>query len=322
MNIAFKAITLAAVAALVSALAIACGDSPDSDTDPGLSRADVEGIVRSEMANESRLTREEVAEIAQATVAMAAADSLTSADVDAIVREAMAGMAAMSPGDGGLTRADVEAIVQAAVADIPPPIPSAPGLTAADVERIVRSAIADIPQPEPGLTREQVEEIARAAVPVMPPPIPPEPSLSRAEVEQIAQRVAASIPPRSEQAEYTKFFVDNAIAIYEADGLEDTLAYYNTPESVEGQWYVFIIDEDGYTISHYNPEIRGRDPSLRVDATGYFYGDDLLSATEEGKWVSYVFKNPATGGLDSKHTWAVRQDGLIFASGWYERSQN
>ena len=290
MNRVFKTIELAAVAALVSVLAIACGDSSDTS----LSRADVEGIARSEMANaaEAGLSRAEVEQIAQAAVA----DSLTYEDVETIMRESMADMAAMAPGDGGLTRADVDAMILA--------------------------AMDSMPQPEPGLTRAEVEQIARAAIPIMPPPIPPEPSLSRAEVEQIAQRVAASIPPRSEQAEYTRFFVDNAIAIYEADGLDDTLAYYNTAESVDGQWYVFIIDEDGYTISHHNPEIRGRDPSLRVDATGYFYGDDLLSATEEGKWVSYVFNNPATGQIESKHVWAVRRDGLIFGSGWYETSQN
>ena len=320
----FGAITAAVLAAMISILAIACGDGSESDTDTSLSRADVEGIVRSEMANapEAGLTREEVAEIAQAAVVTATADSLTYEDVQKIVRESMSDMVAMTPGDGGLTRADVDAMIQAAVADIPPPVPSAPGLTAADVERIVRSAIADIPQPpqpEPGLTRAEVERIARSAMPVMPPPIPPEPSLSRAEVAQIAQRVAASIPPRSEQADYTRFFVDNATAIYDVDGLEDTLAYYNTVESVDGQWYVFIIQEDGEIIGHYNPEIIGQNLNgpIGTDANGYTFGPDMLTADEDGKWVSYVFNNPATGEVESKHSWVVRRDGLLFGSGWY-----
>ncbi len=434
----FQVITTMTLAAMLSILAIACGDS-----NAGLTRAEVEDIARAEAAKApaaDSLTREEVAEIAQAAVVTAAADSLTYEDVQKIVRDSMSDMVAMTPGNGGLTSADVDTMIQAAMADIPPPVPSAPGLTAADVERAVQKAITDIQQSEPGLTRAEVEQIARAAVPIMPPPIPSEPSLSPAEVEQIAHSVVASIPPKSnpagytkhfvdaaisrynsleldatlayynsadsvdeqwyafiidengdlighydpnvvgqnlngplgtdvtgytfgadmlaateegkwvsyvfknpatgeieskhswvvrhdglifgsgwytDPAEYTRFFVDEAIARYESGGLEDTLAYYNTVESIDGQWYVFIVDEDGYTISHYNPELRGRDPSLRVDATGYFYGDDLLSATEDGKWVSYVFKNPATGGLDSKHTWAVRHDGLLFASGWY-----
>ena len=117
---------------------------------------------------------------------------------------------------------------------------------------------------------------------------------------------------------YTRAFVQQAMNLYVALGLEETVAYYNTKESVDGQWYVFIIDPDGYTIAHHNPQFRGRDPSLRVDATGYFYGDDLQSATEAGHWVDYVLLNPESGENRQKHTWIVRHDGLLFGSGWYE----
>ena len=123
---------------------------------------------------------------------------------------------------------------------------------------------------------------------------------------------------KSDAPAFTRAFVGRAIDLYNAIGREGTVAYYNTGESVDDQWYVFIIGEDGYTIAHHNPMFRGRDPSLRVDATGYFYGDDLLSATESGRWVDYVLLNPETGDARQKHTWAVRHDGLIFASGWYE----
>ena len=101
-------------------------------------------------------------------------------------------------------------------------------------------------------------------------------------------------------------------------GLEDSIAYYNSEESIDGQWYVFIVDEDGYTIAHHNATYRGRDPSLRVDPTGYFYGDDLRGATETGRWITYVIANPESGQDRQKHTWVVRHHGLLFASGWYE----
>ncbi len=124
---------------------------------------------------------------------------------------------------------------------------------------------------------------------------------------------------KSDAAEYTRRFVARAIDLYDAVGRDRTEEYYNTTESIDGQWYVFIVDaEDGVTISHSNPIFIGRDPSLRVDATGYFYGDDLLSATEAGRWVDYVLANPETGTDRQKHTWAVLHDGLIFGSGWYE----
>lgn len=125
-------------------------------------------------------------------------------------------------------------------------------------------------------------------------------------------------PSRDDAPAYTQSFVDQAIILYDALGREAAIEYYNTEESVDEQWYVFIVDEDGYTIAHFNPMFRNRDPSLRVDATGHFYGDDLLAATEEGVWVDYVLVNPATGDDRQKHTWAVLHDGLIFASGWYE----
>ena len=127
-------------------------------------------------------------------------------------------------------------------------------------------------------------------------------------------------PRKTDAPAYTEAVVQQAINLYEAVGLEDTVAYYNTKESVDGQWYAFIVDgESGFTIAHHNPVLRGRDPSLRVDPTGYFYGDDLLRAAEAGRWVEYVIVNPETGENQRKHTFAVLHDGYIFASGWYEQ---
>ena len=125
-------------------------------------------------------------------------------------------------------------------------------------------------------------------------------------------------PPKSDAPAYTQSFVRQAIALYDAVGRDATVNYYNDPQSVDGQWYVFIVGKDGRTIAHFNPMLIGRDPDQRVDSTGYFYGDDLLGATESGRWVSYVLTNPEQGNEQRKHTWAVRHDGLIFASGWYE----
>ena len=128
-----------------------------------------------------------------------------------------------------------------------------------------------------------------------------------------------AIPTKNEPAAYTQAFVQDAIRLYNNEGRQAAIEHYSSPENVDGQWYIFIIDGDGYTIAHYNPERIGRDPALRVDITGYFYGDDVLSATESGKWVSYVFNNPETGEETRKHSWIVRHDGLFFGSGWYEK---
>ena len=224
----------------------------------------------------------------------------------------------------GLSRAEVEEIVRAELAEAPVPPQPEPRLTAADVEEAIRAALADIPQPESGLSKGEVEEIVKAVLADIPQP---QPGLTSAEAEQIARTVVASIPPRSAPAEYTKFFVDNAISRYESQGLDATLAYYNRPESVDGQWYVFIIDENDLVIGHPDAHRLGLDLKgwVGTDANGYRFGPEMLSATEEGKWVSYVYQNPESGSIspgdlsdvELKNAWVVRNDRLLFASGWY-----
>ena len=200
-------------------------------------------------------------------------------------------------GDSGLSRAEVEEIVQEEVAE-QSQADSSSQMAPDDVEGIVNDAIEKMPQPEPGLTRAEVEEIVRAAI--------------------------AGIPSKAAPADYTKHFVDNAIARYEAQGLDATLAHYNSPQSVDGQWYVFIIDQDDLVIGHPDPERLGLDLNgwVGTDANGYEFGPEMLSADEEGKWVSYVYRNPESGGIGTgdfelKNAWVVKHDGLLFGSGWH-----
>ena len=256
-------------------------------------------------------------------------------------------LVACGDGDAGLSRAEVEEIVRAEMAETPPSQQPEPGLTSVDVEEAIRAAMADMPQPESGLSQEEVERIVEAAIASIPTPQPGltsadvenaigtalaampqlEPGLTAAEAERIARSVVASIPPTSAPVEYTQFFVEKAISRYETQGLDATLAYYNRPESIDGQWYVFIIDENDKVIGHPDVQRLGLDVKgwVGTDANGYNFGPDMLSATGEGKWVSYVFRNPESGSLGSDHSgtlqlknaWVVRHDGLLFASGWY-----
>ena len=276
--------------ALIAFLALALGGCGDGDAD--LTRADVEQIVRAEMSA-APASADSSSPLPPAEVK----DAVGRAEVEEIVR---AEMAAQSQAESttGMVPADVEGIVNDAIKEMPQP---EPGLTRADVEEIVGAAVAAISQPQPGITAEEARRIARAAV--------------------------ASIPPKSAPADYTRFFVENAIARYETEGLEATLAHYNREESVDGQWYVFIIDPNDMVIGHPDAHRLGLDLKgwVGTDANGYNFGPDMLSATEEGKWVSYVYLNPESGGigaahtgaLEYKHVWAVRHDGLLFASGWH-----
>ncbi len=188
------------------------------------------------------------------------------------------------------------------------------------MEAAIAAALEDMPQPPAALSAAEVEEIVRAALAAAP-------ALGATEAERIARGVLASMPPRSDASAYTQFVVDNAIHRYEADGLAATVAHYNRPESVDGQWYVFIVDESDTIISHYQPDRRGLDLNgwVGTDSNGYVFGSEMLAADEDGRWVSYVYTNPASGTVGSvafgqlhlKNAWVKRHDGLLFGSGWY-----
>ena len=247
LDLKLKTMALAALLLLAPILLAACGDD-DTDAAAGLTREEVQEIVRSEAAQPS------------------------------------------------LTRAEVEEAIQAAIAGMPQPEPS---LTSADVEELIQAAIADLPKPDPGLTADEAVRLARYAL--------------------------ATVPPKTSPAEYTKFFVSNAISRYETEGREATLAHYSQVENIDDQWYVFIVDEDVVVISHFNAHALGENLNgpLGTDAEGYNFGPEMLAATEEGAWVSYVYNNPASGNvaddhlgaIQLKHAWVVRHDGLLFGSG-------
>ena len=125
---------------------------------------------------------------------------------------------------------------------------------------------------------------------------------------------------KADRPGYTVAMVEKALRLYDAKGREATVDYYKSQESVDGQWYVFIMDENNDLIAHPNPDFVGANlfDDTGVDITGYRHGEEISTATEEGKWVDYIFLNPVTGNQEYKHTWVVRHDGLLFASGWYQ----
>ena len=138
--------------------------------------------------------------------------------------------------------------------------------------------------------------------------------------QQLMQgQTEASVPPKWMPEAYTNYFVREAIRRYESDGLDSTVAYYNTGESVDGQWYVFMIDEDGTVIAHANPALVGQLASDVLGPNNYPTGAAVAaSADEDGAWFDYTFTNPATASVETKHSWMVIHDGITFGSGWYE----
>ena len=114
-------------------------------------------------------------------------------------------------------------------------------------------------------------------------------------------------------------FVQAAIDLYKTEGREAAITYYNDPASVNGQWYVFMGDENNTYVAHpLAPEFLGTDLTQIPGIDGSPAGVNIAMATADGIWTRYLWPNPDTGKLAQKRTWSIRHDGYLFASGYYQ----
>ena len=140
--------------------------------------------------------------------------------------------------------------------------------------------------------------------------------ISRAEAQEMIDEAVTRV---ANPAGYTQRVVQDAIDRYDAEGRDASIAYHQSKASIDGPWYVFLLDENGYVLANpARPDFVGTTPAVRSDITGKPYGLEVVAADEDGRWVDYVFVNPSTGEPERKHTWVIKHDGLSFASGWYE----
>ena len=47
-------------------------------------------------------------------------------------------------------------------------------------------------------------------------------------------------------------------------------------------------------------------------------GKEMAAATEQGIWINYIFPNVRSSETLYAHTWAIRHDGLLFMSRYYD----
>jgi signal transduction histidine kinase len=109
-------------------------------------------------------------------------------------------------------------------------------------------------------------------------------------------------------------YVRKAIERYKQDGLEATIAHYNSPDSLEGEFYLFLTDEnDIYLAQPVFPRLVGTDIKEVVAPNGYEVGKEVAKATEEGRWLEYVWPHSVTGKEQNKISWVIRHDGMVLA---------
>lgn len=133
-------------------------------------------------------------------------------------------------------------------------------------------------------------------------------------------------PTKAEPGSYTRAFVEDAIWFYESNGRSALIEHLDSPDStdpssVDGQWYGFAFDLDGVVLAHPTvPDNVGQTLHEILGGTpeGLAAADEMVTATETGKWVDYTYLNPQSGDWETKHTWIVKRDDIHIASGWYE----
>lgn len=103
-------------------------------------------------------------------------------------------------------------------------------------------------------------------------------------------------------------------------GRDAAIAYYNTPESIDGEYYVTIAQPLG-TIGAdaVMPELLStnlRDLQASDDPE---LGQKIFALENGGElWITHLWRNPATGQEERRHTYALRWLGFYIVSGYYE----
>ena len=126
-------------------------------------------------------------------------------------------------------------------------------------------------------------------------------------------------PQVEDPAAQTKEYVQQAIAYYQANGLDETVAHYNSQESLDGQWSLTLADEnDIVRVAILAPQLIGTDLNAVGAGRVRQIGTEMAAATEEGRWVSFIFPNTRSSETLYAHVWAIRYDGLLFTSRYYD----
>ena len=127
------------------------------------------------------------------------------------------------------------------------------------------------------------------------------------------------MPTTDDPEAFAVAFVQAAVDLYKTAGREATIVHYNDPASIDGQWYVFITDENDLYLAHpLAPGFLGKDIKEIPGLYGSLIGAEIAMATTEGRWTEYLWPNPETNKLGQKRTWSIRHDGYLFASGYYQ----
>ena len=95
-----------------------------------------------------------------------------------------------------------------------------------------------------------------------------------------------------------------------------TLNYYRSPESIDGEFYVWLAYPTGRIAADATmPELEGENIA---EAYPPEVAQEILGVREfETRWISHEWPNPVTGQEELKHTYVSRFFGFYIISGYY-----
>lgn len=130
--------------------------------------------------------------------------------------------------------------------------------------------------------------------------------------------------PRATRVEAQEL-LDRAVGFLKSNSPDVAFASFNNPqgEFVHDDQYVFAIGiEDGkYRASGASPHLNGMDVRGMKDAAGNPLFEDMIAlARKNGSGsVDYVWRNPATNAVESKHTLIQRVGDVLLGVGYYTK---
>lgn len=93
------------------------------------------------------------------------------------------------------------------------------------------------------------------------------------------------------------------------------------PEFINENTYLTVRAMDGTQLAHpTNPKLVGKNMVVLPDADGKLFRKEIIdTAKAKGKgWVDYRYNNPATGEVEKKSTYFVKQGDIILEAGIYK----
>ena len=130
--------------------------------------------------------------------------------------------------------------------------------------------------------------------------------------------------PRATRVE-AQALLGRAVGFLKSNTPDAAFARFNNPQGdfVQDDQYVFAIGlEDGkYRASGASPQLNGMDVRGMKDAAGNPLFEDMIAVAKKAGsgTVHYVWRNPATNAVESKHTLVQRVGDVLLGVGFYTK---